>query len=108
MLQFIQPATCGWKTHCTTCSAFDPESLTKLWNTVEDFTTAARASGAFDARRRHQSIEWMQAMIEEELRHRFFRNPRVKRLLPSIEQQVAAQSLPAATAVHRVMEAYEP
>jgi len=108
VLQFLQPATSGWKTCCTTCSALIPETLTKLWDTVEKFTSAARQSGAFEARRKHQSIEWMHAMIEEELRHRFFRNPRVKRMLPGIEQQVAAQILPAATAVRRVMEVFEP
>ncbi|MEO8613945.1 MAG: methylmalonyl Co-A mutase-associated GTPase MeaB [Luteolibacter sp.] len=106
VLHFLQPATPGWKTRCTTCSAFIPESLAALWETIEKFSSLTRESGAFAARRKHQSIEWMHAMIQEELRHRFFRDGSVKQLLPEMEAQVAAQTLPAATAVRRIMEQY--
>ena len=107
VLDILQPATPGWQTRCTTCSALIPETLADLWEVIEKFVEITRASGAFAARRRHQSIEWMHAMIEEELRHRFFRNPRVKHHLPELEQQVANQTLPAATAVRKIMERFE-
>lgn len=103
VLHFLQPATPGWRTRCTTCSALIPETLAELWETVEKFAAATRESGAFAARRKHQSIEWMHAMIAEELRHRFFRNERVMRLMPELEQQVAGQMIPAATAVRMIM-----
>jgi LAO/AO transport system kinase len=107
VLNFLQPATPGWKTRCTTCSALVPETLAALWEIIGKFTAATRESGALEKRRRHQSIEWMHAMIEEELRHRFFRNERVRALLPGIEKQVAGQTLPAATAVRRIMEGFQ-
>ncbi|NQW99295.1 methylmalonyl Co-A mutase-associated GTPase MeaB, partial [bacterium] len=107
VLHFLQPATSGWRTRCTTCSALIPETLAALWETVEKFAEATRESGAFAARRRRQSIEWMHAMIAEELRHRFFRNQGVIQLLPEIEKQVAGEMLPAATAVRRIMERYD-
>lgn len=105
VLNFLQPATPGWKTRCTTCSALMPETLALLWDIVRKFSATTRESGAFNARRKHQSIEWMHAMIQEELRHRFFRNPNAKRLIPEIERQVADQILPAATAVRKILEA---
>ena len=104
VLGLLQPATAGWKTRCTTCSAFIPETLAALWETIEKFATTIRESGAFQARRKHQSIEWMNAMIEEELKHRFYRNPQVQALLPDIQRQVEDQTLPAASAVRRIME----
>lgn len=104
VLAFLQPATRGWKTHCTTCSAFATDTLDALWRKIEDFSTTTRESGAFDERRRHQSIEWMNAMIEEELLNRFHRDPKVQQLLPGIRAQVENQTLPAATAVKRIME----
>jgi LAO/AO transport system kinase len=106
VLHFLQPATPGWKTRCTTCSALDPDTLAALWDIVEKFAATTRESGALEQRRRHQSIEWMHAMIEEELRHRFFRNERVRALLPEIEKQVARQELPAASAVKKIMDGY--
>lgn len=104
VLGILQPATPGWKTRCTTCSALIPETLAALWETIEKFALSTRESGAFENRRKHQSIEWMHAMIEEELRNRFFRDERVRQLLPGIEKQVADQTLPAATAVRMMME----
>jgi len=106
VLNFLQPATPGWKTRCITCSALIPETLAGLWQVVEKFAVATRESGALEKRRKHQSIEWMHAMIEEELRHRFFRNERVRSLLPEIEKKVAGQTLPAATAVRRIMAGF--
>ena len=104
VLRFLQPATPGWKTRCTTCSALVPETLAALWEIIGRFIATTRETGALAARRQRQSIDWMHAMIGEELRHRFFRNPRVKQLLPELEHQVANQTLPAATAVRRIME----
>ena len=107
ILSILQPATPGWKTRCTTCSALIPESLAALWEIIGKFTATTRESGAFTARRKHQSTEWMHSMIEEELRHRFFRNEHVKQLLPEFEKQVANQTIPAATAVRCIIESFE-
>ena len=104
VLHFLQPATPGWKTRCTTCSALIPETLAALWEIIEKFAASTRETGALEARRKHQSIEWMHDMIREELQHRFFRNPHVQALLPDIQRQVENQTLPAATAVRRIME----
>jgi LAO/AO transport system kinase len=108
VLNFLHPATPGWKTRCTTCSALVPETLAALWETIGEFAAATRKSGALENRRRHQSIEWMHAMISEELRNRFHRHERVRALLPGIEKQVAGQTLPAATAVKRIMLEFQP
>ena len=103
VLGFLQPATPGWKTRCTTCSAHQPATLTALWQTIDKFIRATRDSGAFAARREHQAIEWMHAMIKEELHNRFYRDPRIKHLLPGLERQVASNQLPAATAAQQLL-----
>lgn len=107
VLHCLQPATPGWETCCTTCSALIPETLTLLWQTIEKFCSLTRRSGAFESRRKRQSIEWMHAMIQEELHHRFSRNRCVIDELPEIERRVADQTLPAATAVRQIMDSYD-
>lgn len=104
VLDFLQPATYGWKTRATTCSAFQRATLDALWDTIEEFQVAAQETGAFAARRRKQSIEWMHAMIEEELHNRFFRNKSIRALLPGIERKVADSTLPVASAVRILQE----
>jgi len=103
VLGFLQNATSGWETRCTTCSAHIPATLTELWRSIGEFVLATRGSGAFGARRERQAVEWMHAMIEEELRNHFYRNPRIQRLLPAYEQQVATNQIPAATAARQLL-----
>jgi len=104
VLEFLQPATQGWKTRSITCSAFEQPTLQVLWDIILDFVKNTQESGAFGERRKQQSIEWMHSMIEEELRNRFLRNEKIRNLLPEIERQVADNTLPAATAVHQIMK----
>ncbi|MBT8038143.1 MAG: methylmalonyl Co-A mutase-associated GTPase MeaB [Verrucomicrobiae bacterium] len=105
VLEFLQPATPGWKTCAVTCSAFERPTLESLWEIIEEFSAVTQDSGAFADRRKRQSIEWMHAMIEEELRNRFLRSERIQALLPEIEAQVASNTLPVTTAVNQIMHA---
>lgn len=105
VLEFLHPATPGWKTRAVTCSAFELPTLASLWQTIEEFCAVTRSSGAFADRRKQQSIEWMHTMIEEELRNRFLRSESVQALLPGIEAQVADNTLPVTAAVNKIMRA---
>lgn len=104
VLEFLLPATDGWKTTAVTCSAFERPTLEDLWEIIIEFMDTTKESGAFEARRKRQSIEWMHSMIEEELRNRFLRSEKIQALLPEIERQVANNTLPVTTAVHQVMK----
>ncbi|MBM3862862.1 MAG: methylmalonyl Co-A mutase-associated GTPase MeaB [Verrucomicrobia bacterium] len=106
-LSLLQPATQGWSTVCITCSAFDRESLAELWNVIGHFVEETRASGGFERRRRRQSVDWMRAMIAEELQNRFFRDEAVRGLLPGIEREVADQRLPVTIAVRKLLECHD-
>ncbi len=107
VLSLLQPATQGWKTTCVTCSAFDAESLSALWSVIQRFVDETRASGELDCRRRRQSVDWMHAMIAEELRSRFFRDHAVRELLAEVEQEVAAQRLPVTVAVRKLLDCHD-
>jgi LAO/AO transport system kinase len=106
-LSLLQPATQGWSTVCITCSAFDRESLAELWSVIGRFVEETRASGGFERRRRRQSVDWMRAMIAEELQNRFFRDEAVRGLLPGIEREVADQRLPVTIAVRKLLECHD-
>lgn len=105
VLGFLTPATPGWKTGCITSSSLVPETLEALWEKVEEFVELTRRSGVFQQRRHRQSVEWLHAMVEDELYQRFYRNPSVRKLLPGLERAVAAQDLPAAAAAQQLLEA---
>jgi LAO/AO transport system kinase len=106
ILHILQPATPGWKTRCVTCSALIPETVTAIWETIQNFVSTTRESGTFQARRQHQATQWMHALIQDELQQRFFRDTRVRQLLPEIERSVADQTLPVVTAVRKILETF--
>jgi LAO/AO transport system kinase len=106
-LHYIQPATEGWTTPALAASAATGEGLPELWAAVQAFLDHTRARGLFEERRREQERAWMKAMVEEQLRERFFGHPKVQALLPDLERAVAGGTLPAATAAARLLKAFD-
>ncbi len=106
-LHYIQPSTEGWMTPALAASAATGEGLPELWAKVQEFLDHTRSRGLFAQRRQDQERSWMRAMVEEQLRERFFSDPRIQALLPELEQAVAGGILPAASAAARLLKAYD-
>lgn len=106
-LHYLQPATEGWATPALAASAATGEGLSELWQTIQAFLGHTRATGAFAQRRRDQERSWMRAMVEEQLRERFFAHAAVQAMLPELEGAVLGGSMPAATAAARLLKAFD-
>lgn len=106
-LHYIQPSTDGWMTPALAASATTGEGLPELWVTVQSFLEHTRTRGFFEQRRRDQERSWMRAMVEEQLKERFFSHPRIQALLPELEQAVVEGRLPAASAATRLLKAFD-
>jgi LAO/AO transport system kinase len=106
-LHYIQPSTEGWQTPALAASAMSGEGLADLWAMVQGFLNHTRSRGFFEQRRRDQERAWMRAMVEEQLKERFFSHPGVQALLPELEQAVVGGRLPAASAATRLLKAFD-
>lgn len=106
-LHYIQPSTEGWMTPALAASSTTGEGLPELWAMVGRFLDHTRSQGAFEQRRRDQERAWMRAMVEEQLKERFFGHPRVVELLPGLEAEVVGGRLPAASAASRLLKAFD-
>ncbi len=106
VLQFLAPATQGWKTRALTSSSLEPEAFWKIWETVLDFKENTVASNVFQNRRKKQSLEWMHSMIEEGIKNHFFRNPELQIKLKSLEKQITDGMLPPTSAAHKILADY--
>jgi LAO/AO transport system kinase len=106
-LHYIQPSTEGWMTPAMAASAMSGEGLAELWAKVQEFLTHTRDRGFFGQRRLDQERAWMRAMVEEQLKERFFAHPQVQALLPELEQAVVGGILPAASAAARLLKAFD-
>ncbi len=106
-LHYLQPCTEGWAPPALTASAMTGEGLEALWGTITAFLDLTRSTGAFTQRRQGQERDWMRTMVEEQLRERFFGDPRVQAILPGLEAAVVSGTLPAATAASRLLQALD-
>jgi LAO/AO transport system kinase len=106
-LRLLSPATEGWQVRAYTCSALTGEGVAEIWSVIEAFRQTTMASGVFAARRQAQTLAWVQAMIEEHLKTRFFNHPGVIHIRPQIEQAVLAGAMSPAVAVQMLVEKFE-
>ncbi|MBR4909211.1 MAG: methylmalonyl Co-A mutase-associated GTPase MeaB, partial [Acidaminococcaceae bacterium] len=78
MVEFIRPATEGWKTHAYKCSALTHDGLPELWAVMRKFEKDTKESGVFQKRRKAQLLSWVRGMIDEHLHNLFFNDPMIK------------------------------
>lgn len=89
VLEFLRPATEGWKTPAMTCSALTGEGVKDVWSTVERFYQTVRESGVFESRRREQEVAAMRKLLEE-FSHAFVLSLKeVAEAMPEFEKAVA-------------------
>ncbi len=107
ILHYLRPATPGWVTEARACSAATGEGIPELWTMIEDFRRQTEATGVFERRRSHQTVEWVHTMAREYLERSFFEHPEVKTTLPAIERAVLGGELSPTRAVEMLIARYE-
>ncbi len=107
-LQYLAPVLDGWIAPVLVCSARSGAGIDELWQTVERHRAHAEQSGARARLRREQALAWMHALVSEGLEAGFRAEPRVAALLPEVEAQVSAGTLPPRAAARRLLAAFAP
>lgn len=100
------PSRPAWVPPVLTVSAVAERGLDALWEQVLEHQRWARASGAFEARRRAQQVGWMWALVEDGLRSALRRAPATRELLGPLEAEVRAGRLPPGLAARRLLDAF--
>lgn len=107
ILYFLQSPTEGWKPKAFTCSALTGENIRGIWDVILKFEDVTKDSGIFEKRRQAQLLEWVDWMIEDELKRRFFENETVKAQLSLIQSDVLQAKLSPTLAVKKIMQVYD-
>jgi LAO/AO transport system kinase len=87
-LHLLTPTSPHWHPPVLTCSGLTMEGIPEIWGTVMAHRKKMIETEALQINRKKQNIEWMWALVEEQLKLRFFQNERVKNRLPGIIQSV--------------------
>ncbi|NQS71762.1 MAG: methylmalonyl Co-A mutase-associated GTPase MeaB [Desulfobulbaceae bacterium] len=106
-MHYLQPSTEGWVSHAFTCSSMTGEGIAEIWKVISKFKELTTASGIFAQHRRDQNVKWVHEMVDAHLHESFVRHAGVRKIIGSVEREVADGVLPAVAAVHRLLEAFE-
>ncbi len=86
-------------------SAIEDRGVEETWALVERFRSQAVESGRLESRRSAQTLDWLRAMLEQELWRNFATHPAVLDAWPEVERKVLAGRLSAAAAAQRLLKA---
>jgi LAO/AO transport system kinase len=92
-----------WAPPVLAMSALTGAGIGEFWREAERYRAAATATGALSARRRRQALDWMTALVEHELRARFYQHPEVKTELAAVQGAVAEGRMTPAAAAARLL-----
>jgi LAO/AO transport system kinase len=90
-----------------TLSALKNDGLEAFWSTVEATLAQCRASGAFDARRKHQALAWMWDIVQARLQSDFKHHAAVRQALPQTLQDVTASRIAPSVAARSLLNLFE-
>ncbi len=93
----------AWTPPVVKLSALKGDGVEAVWREAERFRAALSASGALGAKRKRQALDWLAALVEHELRARFYRHPAVKHELAAARAAVAEGSLTPAAAAAKLL-----
>jgi LAO/AO transport system kinase len=103
-LHYAQPATPGWKTEVSLCSAQTGEGVPGAWELIEKFYAELEPKGVIARRRNQQAGEWLSDLIREELQRRFYQDARVKARLPGLQESVLRGEVTAVQAARMLLD----
>lgn len=106
-LHYSQPATPGWKTAVGLCSSLTGEGVPQIWEQIERFYTELTPRGVIAERRQQQTLEWLGDLVHDELRRRFYRDPRVTAQLPVLKQALLRGEMTAVRAAKQLLAAHD-
>ena len=91
-------ADAGIRAETVLCAGLTGEGVPQLWERVERFYEELGPRGTIARRRQEQSLSWMDSLIQDELRQRFYDDPRVLSLLPALRRKLMSGEITAVRA----------
>ncbi|MFC4947591.1 methylmalonyl Co-A mutase-associated GTPase MeaB [Pseudonocardia sp. GCM10023141] len=92
-LRLMAPGPADWRPPVLPCSAQSGAGMGEVWDKVVEHRAALEAGGDLAAKRARQQVEWMWAMVRDQLMDRLRSDPGVREQLPRLEQGVRSGEL---------------
>jgi LAO/AO transport system kinase len=104
-LHYLQPATYEWPVEVVLCAGLTGDGLPEIWARIEKFYATLEPKGVIARRRQEQSLAWLNDLILDELKRRFYRHARVKARLPIVQEALLRGEITAVRAAESLLSA---
>jgi len=104
VMHFLTPGTAIWTPPVLAASAIERTGVSEVWQTIQTFEKIMKASGAFEARRRSQAVEWWRALVDQEWRARLFANAAIAQRAHALEEDVSEGKILPSLAAEKLLE----
>jgi LAO/AO transport system kinase len=104
-LRLLAPTHASWRAPVLTCSSQTGAGIADVWAAVEKHQHALEERGDLAAKRARQQVDWMWAMVRDQLMDRLQSDPAVKSALPDLEADVRTGELTPTLAAQRILHA---
>ncbi|NMH97695.1 methylmalonyl Co-A mutase-associated GTPase MeaB [Pseudonocardia acidicola] len=103
-LRLMRPASESWRPPVLPCSAQTGAGMDEVWEQIERHRATLEASGELAGRRADQQVEWMWAMVRDQLMDRLHHDPGVRGALPGLERDVRSGELTPTLAAQTILD----
>lgn len=105
-LHLFPAAESGWSPEVLLYSGYYEYGIKEIWDMVARYIDFTAKNGYFDYRRNEQSKYWMYETINEQLKSKFYNNPKVQEELKHYEKQVLSSQVSSFAAANKILEKY--
>ena len=103
ILHFLRPATEGWVTKAHICSSLTGEGIDDIWKLIGSFMEQMQSAGLLQKRRKQQDWEWVQQILQENVRLMISQNPVISEHMLRLKSELNGGSITAAAAARSLV-----
>ncbi|WP_034275160.1 methylmalonyl Co-A mutase-associated GTPase MeaB [Haloechinothrix halophila] len=105
-LRLLYGPDASWTPPVLTCSGMSGAGLDTVWQQIGKHRDAMAASGELAAKRSRQQVDWMWAMVREQLLLRLERHSGVRAVVGEVEELVRGGEITPTLAAQRILDAF--
>ncbi len=106
-LHILRPKSRNWIVPVLTVSALRNEGVSAVWDMLDSFRTVMQQTGELEENRRGQSVDWMWALLMEDLKTMFLNHKEVKGIFPQIQEAVTSGITTPSAASRRLLNLFK-
>jgi len=105
-LHILRPKSRNWGVPVMMVSALQNQGVDEVWQMLRQFRSAMQQSGEFAETRRRQAVDWMWALLMDDLKTLFLNHKDVKGIFPQVQEAVSQGITTPAAASRRLLDVF--